>query len=111
MSTLPEGLTQAEIDRYAKLDAGIKKLQPEHKRLGEKIKSLVVKVGIFSFGSVVVDRNEARSFDKKTAEHDYPFETFPEYYTPVLDPAKVPESVKAKYTSMTPRVSVKVIEQ
>lgn len=110
MSALPEGLTQAEVDRYAKLDAGIKKLQPEHKRLGEKIKSLVTKVGTFTFGNVVVDRNEAKSFDKKTAEHDYPYEKFPEYYTPVLDPAKVPDAVKEKYTSMTQRVSVKVTE-
>jgi hypothetical protein len=110
MSELPEGLTQTEVNRYAKLDAGIKKLQPEHKQLGDKIKAAVTKVGVFTFEKVLVNRTEANSFDSDSAEHDFPQDKFPEYYKAVLDPSKIPDKVKSKYTSKTQRVSVKVIE-
>lgn len=109
MTALPEGLTQREVDRYAKLDAGIKKLQPEHKTLGEKIKKLVVGKGTSLFGNVVVKRNEADSFDKTAAAHDFPYEKFPHLYATVFDASKLDAKTKAKYTSKVQRVSVEVL--
>ncbi len=108
--TLPNGITEKEILRYGKLDAGIKKLQPEHKILNEKIKKAFVKLGTWVVGNVSIKRTEADSFDAKTAEEKYPISTHPQYYKSVFDPSKLPADVRATFTSKTQRLSVETIE-
>lgn len=108
MAELPEGITQADLDKYAKLDKGMKKLAPEHKRLNQLIKDTFLKVGTFVHGDVIVDRSQADSFDKKAAEEDLPYEKFPDLYTHTIDPTKLTKTQKAKYTSKVQRLSIKV---
>jgi len=108
MAELPEGLTQKELDEYAKLDRGIKKLQTRHKILNEKIKDAFTKNGTFVFGSVIIKRSEANSLDPEALQKKYPEATYPEYYKTVLDATKVPADIKAKFSSKTQRLSVDV---
>ena len=108
---LPEGVSQAQIDRYAKLDKAIKKAQTEHKTLNELFKQKFVKLGTFMFGSVIIKRTEASSFDSKKFAEDHPV-TDPaskKYYVLTLDASLIEADVKAKYTSKTQRLSVDVV--
>lgn len=106
MAELPEGITQKEIDRFLKLDLGIKKLQPEHKVLSEKIKSAFTKLGTWVFGEAIIKRTEASSFDKAAFEKKHPVDRFPEYYSLTLDPTLIEPDVKAKFTTKVQRLSV-----
>lgn len=118
MANLPEGLTQKDIDRYAQLDAGLKKIAEEHKTLNEKIKQAHLDAGITGkktliypsekYGSVIVDLSEAKSVDTESLEAKYPVEKNPDYYTPKLDTKKVPADIVAKFrTVVTQRLSIK----
>lgn len=114
MSTLPPGLTQAEVDEYARLDAGIKKLQDRHKELNDIIKRAHTdagKKGTFSYGPVVVKVTEANTFDKKTATEAFPVEDYPDLYVPVLEPKNLPADIRAEYTSKTLRLSVDTVSE
>lgn len=95
MSTLPEGITQAEIDRYAKLDAGVKKLTAEKKELGEKIKFvLTAKSATYTFEDVVVSVAVRKGeFDKELATDTFPADRYPDLYTLTIDPEKVRKSL------------------
>lgn len=112
MATLPEGITQAELDRYAKLDRAIKRANEEHKALNAKIKEAFVALGTFVFGSVVIKRTEAASFDSKAAAEKYPYSSHADYYelTPVLVKDKMPEDVRAEFEGKTQRLSIDVAE-
>lgn len=108
MAELPEGITQKELDEYAKLDRGIKKLQIRHKILNEKIKTTFTKVGTFVFGSVIVKRTEADSFDAKAAEKAFPLDKHPEFYKSVFDASALPADKRKKFTTKVQRLSVDV---
>lgn len=118
MATLPEGLTQKDIDRYAQLDAGIKKFAEEHKTLNEKIKKAHEDAGLKGkmtliypsekYGSVIVDLSEAKGVDTEALEAKYPLDKSPDYYTPKLDVRKIPADIVAKFrTVVTQRLSIK----
>jgi hypothetical protein len=110
MAELPEGITQKELDEYAKLDRGIKKLQTRHKILNAKIKQVFASVtkGTRVFGDVVVKIGLTSSFDKESFEEKYPKEKFPQYYKLTLDPTKIEADIKAKFTSKANTLSVDV---
>lgn len=110
---LPAGITQAELDEYAKIDRVLKnkKLNDRHKELNAKIKAAFVKVGTFIFGDVIIKRTTRAGFDSAKAQEDFPFEKFPEYYKPVFDPTAVPEEVKAKYKTTVEALSVTVASE
>lgn len=107
---LPAGITQAELDEYAKIDRVLKnkKLNDRHKELNAKIKAAFVKLGTFIHGSVIIKRTERTGFDAKAAEEDFPFEKFPEYYKPVFDPTTFPAELKEKYATKIEALSVTV---
>ena len=118
MAQLPEGLTQKDIDRYAQLDAGLKKIADEHKVLNEKIKKAHEDAGIGGkqtliypsekYGSVIVDLSVANGVDTEAMEARYPQEKNPEYYTPKLDTKKIPADIVQKFrTVQTQRLSIK----
>lgn len=118
MAQLPEGLTQKDIDRYAQLDAGLKKIADEHKTLNEKIKKAHEDAGITGkktliypsekYGAVIVDLSEAKGVDSEAMEEKYPIEKNPDYYTPKLDVKKIPADIVAKFrTVVTQRLSIK----
>lgn len=108
MAELPEGITQKELDEYAKLDRGIKKLQTRHKILNEKIKLAFTKMGTFVFGSVIVKLSSSSSFDKDAFTTGHPQDKFPQYYVWALDPKLIEADKKAKFTTKTERLSVDV---
>jgi len=121
MATLPPGLTQGDIDEYARLDAGIKKLKQRHDILNEKIKKTHEDAGIKGkktlvydsekYGSVIVDLSEAKSVDTEKLESAHPFEQNPEFYKPKLDTKSVPADILAKFrTIITQRLSIKTGE-
>lgn len=95
MSTIPEGLTQADFDRYAKLDSGIKKLEDEKKILADKIKAaLPLKKEVYVFEDVILDASVRKGqFDKVLASQTFPAAEYPEYYTAVIDATKVRKSL------------------
>lgn len=111
VTELPEGITQADIDRYAKLDAGIKKLSAEHKVLNELLKLKLVKLGTFVFGKVIIKRSEASSFDKEKFEQDHPYSVKEnrKYYVHALDASLIEPDLRKKYTTKTQRVSVETL--
>ena len=112
MATLPEGLTQSDIDRYAKLDAGIKALQEEHKVLGLLIKEKHAEAGITGkrtliYEDVVVKLGEQRRLDEGGFLDTFPFSENPEFYSPAIDTAKVPADVLDTFrTIVIPTLSV-----
>jgi hypothetical protein len=110
---LPAGITRAEIIRYAKLDAGIKKLQPEHKRLNEKIKAAFNTVGSWVVSNVVIKRSTANGWDEKAATTKYPYKEHPEYYvvTPKIDRTKMPKEAANEFNTLTERLSVQVLDE
>jgi hypothetical protein len=107
---LPAGITQDELDEYAKIDRVLKnkKLNDRHAALNKKIKAAFVKLGTFIHGDVIIKRGERDSFDAKAAEEEFPFEKFPEYYKPVFDATTLTAAQKKKFTNKTPTVSVTV---
>lgn len=110
MSTLPPGLSQEQINRYAKLDAGIKLLQDEKDNLNNVIKDAHKDQprGTYIYESVVVKIGETSKVDTKGIEGEFPFEVNPEYYDAKLDAKKVPAETKARYTTKVPTLSVSI---
>ena len=104
MATLPDGLTQSDIDRYAQLDAGIKKLQDEHAVLNETIKQAHKNAGIEGkktlsypsekYGTVIVKLGEQKRLDSKSLSENFPEAEFPEFYTSTIDTKKVPADIQ-----------------
>lgn len=111
---LPDGITQAELDRYAKLDAAIKRANAEHKTLNDKIKKAFKTLGTFICGSVIVKRTEADVFDAAGFQTKYPYASHEQYYdlVPMLKPkANLPEDVRKEFESKQQRLSVDVVTQ
>lgn len=121
MADLPEGVSQKDIDRYAYLDKGIKKLQDEHKALNDKIKRAHEAAGITGkktlvypsekFGSVIVDLNEQKRVDSEALEAAHPFEKSPQYWRMQFDQGLVDKTILDKFrTKIIPTLSIKVAE-
>lgn len=121
MATLPDGLTQSDIDRYAQLDAGIKKLQEEHSILNETIKQAHKNAGIEGnktlsypsekYGTVIVKLGQQKRFDSSKASATFPESEFPEYYSSALDQKKMPADILAAFkTNIVQTLSVSVAE-
>lgn len=113
MATLPAGLTQSNVDRYAKLDAGIKALEAEHKVLGELIKTTHAEAGITGkrtliYEDVIVTFNEQRRLNGEVFQESFSPAEFPEYYKPAIDAAKVPADILDAFrTNVIPTLSVR----
>lgn len=121
MATLPEGLTQKDIDRYAQLDAGLKKIADEHKQLNDKIKRAHESAGLIGkhtlvypsekYGSVIVDLGEQKRVDIEALVAAHPLEKFPQYWSMQFDVSTVDEKTKAKFkTNLVPTLSIKVAQ-
>jgi hypothetical protein len=112
MAQLPEGITEAEIVRYGRLDSALKPLQAEHKALGDKIKAAFNTIGSWVVANVAIKRSTANTFNSKGVEEKYPYAEFPEYYsvTPVLDKKKLPQEIIDTYTVKVERLSVSTVE-
>lgn len=121
MATLPEGLTQKDIDRYAQLDQGIKRLADEHAVLNEKIKQAHKDAGYTGsktlsypsekYGTVIVKLGEQKRLDLDAMADKFPEKKFPEFYTSKIDPKEVPADIQAKFrTNIVQTLSVSVAE-
>jgi hypothetical protein len=121
MATLPEGLTQKDIDRLAQLDAGIKKLEVEYNNLKDKVKQVHQDAGLTGkktlvypsekYGSVIVDLNEQKRLDEEALIKAHPFEKFPQYWHMQFDKSLVDATVLAKFkTNIIPTLSIKVAQ-
>lgn len=119
MATLPEGLTQADIDRYAQLDEALKPILDEHKRLNDLIKRTHIEAGIGGkktliypsekFGAVVVKLSERRNLDEESLVTDHPYEKFPGFYSTQFNKKLVDASTLEKYkTKIVPALSIEV---
>lgn len=112
MSTLPPGLSQAEVDEYARLDDGIKRLLARHTELNDVIKAAhaaAAKKGTFTYGKVVVKVSETSKFEKDEATEAFPVTDYPDLYKPVLEPKNLPADIRAEYTSKSLRMSVDTV--
>ncbi len=121
MATLPEGLTQKDIDRYAQLDLGMKKLADEHSALNDKIKKAHEAAGITGkktltypsekYGTVVVTLGEQKRLDEEALEKALPEDKHPDYYVSRLDKTLVPKTILDKFrTNIIQTLSIKVAE-
>ncbi len=121
MAQLPEGLTQKDIDRYAQLDAGIKRLQEEHAVLNETIKQAHKAAGIEGnktlsypsdkYGTVIVKLGQQKRFDTAKATETFPEDEFPEYYTSTIDAKKMAADIANEFrTTVVQTLSVSVAE-
>jgi hypothetical protein len=100
MAALPDGLTQADLDRYAQLDAGIAALAEEHKILNAKIKKAHLDAGLSGkktlvypsdkYGAIIVKLNEQRRLDMEALAEKYVEEQFPQYFIHSLDTKAIP---------------------
>lgn len=108
MSTLPPGLTQADIETYAKIDDGMKRLQDAKDELNEKIKLAHKGVGkgTYIYGEVVVKIGATSKTDYKAIGTLYGEGDYPEYYESKLATTKIPKEIKAVYTEQVPTLSV-----
>lgn len=111
MSELPPGVTQADLDKYAKIEAAIAKLKPERDRLNDLIKTSFP-VGTFVHGNVVIERSVSNLKDPKGVEKAFPYQDWPEYYVdePKLVFNNLPSDVQAEFTNQSQRLSVKVVD-
>lgn len=121
MADLPEGLTQKDIDRYAQLDQGMKKLADEHKVLNEKIKQAHKDAGIegnktltypsAKYGTVIVKLGEQKRLDTAALEKAHPFEKYPNFWRTQFDKDAVPADIQAKFrTNIIQTLSISVAE-
>ena len=112
MTTLPEGITQSELNEYAKLDKAIKSALEKKAALNAKIKSVFVKKGIFIFGSVVIKLGEQNRFDRAAFEKAYPSEKYSQYYvmTPVVNETSIADKTVAKFTKSVQTLSISVAD-
>ncbi len=107
MATLPEGLTQKDIDRYAQLDAGLRKIKDEHAVLNEKIKQAHIDAGITGkktliypsekYGAVVVKLGEQRRLDTEGLMAKFPQEKAPDFYSLQFNVKAVPADIQEKF--------------
>lgn len=117
MATLPAGLTQKDLDRYAQLDAGMRKIADEHAMLNAKIKKAHEEAGIEGkktlvypsekYGAVIVDLGVQNRTDTKALEEAFPSEKYPENYSLKIDPSKMDAKIVAKFKNAIRTVSVK----
>lgn len=112
MTDLPNGLTQDEVNEYAKIDAGIKKLQDRHKILNEKIKDAhaTKKAGAYIYGDVVVTIQDKTKFDADMAEASLPYSNLAnrKFYKHMIDQRALDADVRDGFTVPAPRaLSVK----
>jgi len=121
MAELPEGLTQKDIDRYAYLDAGIKKLVEEHTLLNDKIKQKHKEAGIKGkktlsypsdkFGTVIVTLGEQKRLVLEDLIKAYPVEKAPQFWTMQFDKTLPDATILNKYkTDIVQTLGVKVSE-
>lgn len=121
MASLPEGLTQKDIDRYAQLDAGLKKIADEHKALNDKIKRAHVEAGITGkksltypsekYGVVVVTLGEQKRVDTDALVKAHPSEKFPQYWALQFDQTAVDKTIIDKYrTNIISTLSIKIAD-
>lgn len=121
MATLPEGITQEQLDRYAQLDRGVKALEEERKLLAGLLKGAFEDAGLTGkrtmvfpsakYGSVIVTLGEQRNVSRAAKEQmmeRFPQGMYPQYWEMQLNVASMPSIVVDPYreTSMTLKVDV-----
>lgn len=117
MTSLPRGITQADLARYARLTEGVKALEDEKKVLNAKIKQAYDAAGITgkqtlvypaAAGALIVDLNEQRSVDTDMLTSDYPLEEYPTHYKSVVNPDSfAPDLLESYRTKTKATLSVK----
>jgi len=121
MAALPEGLTQADIDEYARLDAGIKKLADKHASLKDKIKKAhkaddLTEKKTYTYpsekyGTVVVKIGLTKNVDSEALEKKYPADKSPEFWVPKLDVKLMDATILDKFrTKITHPLTIEVAE-
>lgn len=122
---LPEGFTQADLNRLAQLSKGARALKEEFDALNSKLKTALIDAGYYTdltkaktlvmpdtpFGTLLAKIGVQKRFAPKEFEAEYPYgEETAEYYTPQVDSSRVPESIKKQFTPATPTISLDVSE-
>jgi hypothetical protein len=108
MSTIPEGITLAELQRYAKIQKQLEKLNPVLAALDSKVRAayLGANEGIDKKKTIVVDEIGAvvtlqpkTALDTQSFLEDYSPEDFPQFFKTVPDKTAIQkdEQVKAAY--------------
>lgn len=110
MAELPEGITQKELDRYAKIDAGIKKLSVEKAALNDKIKKAFLKAGTFIFGNVIIKKGAQMRKDAAAMEAAFPYKSHPQYWHMQFDPSLVDAVAAKKFLKPIETLSVSVAD-
>ena len=113
-SALPAGITQEEIDQYAKLHNAILKAQKVTKPLNDKIKAAYVEEGTFLAGNAVIERYSSSSFNSAEFLAKFPQADFPQYYVEVpatfaLNPASISKDIKDGFMEKTQKLTVNII--
>lgn len=111
----PEGISLAELKRIAQLQRGLTALKEELEELGAKAKLAFANAGVTGkqtkvYGKIVVNLGEQNRLDAKEKadlSEAYPFETNPDWYTPVIDTSKVPADITNDFRKTVVTISVK----
>lgn len=121
MATLPEGITQEQLDRYAYLSKGLSALENEKELLGNHIKQAYSEAGLTGkrtltypspkFGTVIVTLGEQRRLSKEALEElekAFSWEEFPKYWKTALDIKSIPAIHVDPYREITTTLKVDV---
>lgn len=114
MSKLPDGITEADLARFSRLNSGIAKLTQERTELGDKIKAAYDAMGapgkatyVYETdvdGTLVVSigtQRRLRPTAKDELERAYPLSGTPEFWSTQIDTSKIPADILDDYKEPT----------
>lgn len=99
ITELPEGLTEKDLIRYAKLSKQATETTKLKKVLNDKIKKSFATVAYefgkdYVFGKVSLTFGRQMRFSAELFTKKYPIAKFPQYYTMQLDESLIPDALK-----------------
>lgn len=100
--TLPEELTEKDLEKYVRYNGLLLKYKPLRDALNNKIKLAFDKAGLkkgtYLFKTFIIKRGEQNCFDAEAFKKAHPFEKYPQYYrqVPTFDATLVPDTEKPK---------------
>jgi hypothetical protein len=112
---LPQGITQADLDRALKLKVGLDKLEAEHKELTDRIKeAFEAEKKTYVYEEVSVTIGLTSRLDAKEFQAAYGVEDFPELYKSAPDAAAIRKQLGAttaeKFFKTSKTLSLKKVE-
>jgi hypothetical protein len=111
---LPEGITEKDLERYAKLSKQATTIKGLRDKLNDKIKKSFAGVKYefdkpYLFGKTSLTFGKQMRFSEELFVKKYPISKYPQFYSMQLDTSLIPEDLKTDRVK-TPVVTLKATE-